>query len=132
MSVPSHFKLQPLFFKRQPVLRKALWTVAIFVQVAMTGFLGFIMSSTIERPPAGQLVDVSLQLEEARASGLADFAASDLEEASTALGMALRAIEVERRKPWRLQSYDRARSLVERADRLLTGAEARFNRESAN
>ena len=132
MSIPSQFKVEPIFFKRHPVLYKALWTAAIALHVAVFGFLGFVTSSTVERPPTGQLVDLGLRLEEARAGDPGSTAAGALDRADSALELALRSIETERRKPWKLRSYDRARSLVDRAEQILDGAEAQLGLQGVN
>ena len=99
-------------------LGAATWLILV---LALSAFLGVLALSFLEPAPTRELVDVSQRLDRARSSTPTENAAA-LDQAASELHAAQRAIALERNKPWRLRSFDRARALIHKAERILDGS----------
>lgn len=90
--------------------------------LASFALAGAIASSMVAPPPTSRLYELSRQLEAARTGALSEQQARTLDHAAANLQAAQRAIRSEGERAWRLRSYERARDLLWKSERLLQQA----------
>lgn len=108
----------------QPDSTRTLLAVSVPLMIAVAGFVGFISISMVPLSPAGDLFDLSQRVKEARSSTPSVEKARTLDRAAANLEAARQAIKIESEKPWTLRSYDRARSILWKAELLVERAAA--------
>lgn len=87
--------------------------------IAVAAFSGFLASSMIPPAPSADLVDLGSRVMEARSGSLPTERAEALGQAFATLDAARRSIEREGERPWHLRSYERARTLLFKAETLV-------------
>ncbi len=95
---------------------KTLAAVWLPIMMAVGGFASLIAWSMIPQAPTSDFVDLRKQLDVARSSPLDAHQVKSLDQATQTLNTAQRVIVAEGAKAWQLRSYERARTLLWKAE----------------